>query len=454
VIFYSPQFILFFIAFVVGLRFFPQGPLRMWYVVAASYVFYAGWYPPYLVVLIGLSALGYWGGLLVERHPRLSAPVIVALFLPLVVFKYSGFLTENAERLFGVEIAFSPRWQLPLGISFITFTVISYVIDIRRGVLKARTKFHQVALFAAYFPHLVAGPILRGRELLPQLDRIRFTGGMVAFGSLLFAVGAAKKVVLADGLGPWIDALYASDIPLTAGQSLLAIYGFTAQIYLDFSGYTDMAIGLAAIIGVRLPRNFERPYLSASVRDFWRRWHMTLSRWLRDYIYIPFGGNRHGFTRMMMAIMATMLLGGLWHGAAWTFVIWGGAHGAAMVFEHVSGRIVSEPVLPIAVRRLIVLNFVAATWVLFRASDFDQVGMVFSGLGNTTDWAAFGSDAAWPLLLLAIAAATHRFDSLSRVRWLSRRLSAPVTITIAVVAVALATALAVGNPGTFIYFDF
>jgi len=428
--------------------------VRVWYVIVASYVFYAGWYPPYLVLLFGLSVLGYWGGLLVHARPSLAAPVIVTVLAPLVVFKYAGFLSDNAARLFGINMAFSPSWELPLGISFITFTIISYIVDIRRGVLIPRKAFRQVALFAAFFPHLVAGPILRGRELLPQLERIQITKGMVAFGSLLFAVGTIKKVVLADGIAPWVNTIYASDIPISLGQSLLAIYGFTAQIYLDFSGYTDMAIGIAVIVGVRLPRNFERPYLAASVRDFWRRWHMTLSRWLRDYIYIPLGGNRHGFSRMLMAIMATMVIGGLWHGAAWTFVIWGAAHGIAMVLEQISSRVIGLPTLPIAFRRFFVLNFIAGTWVLFRASSIDAVGMIFGGLGNATDWPAFFSDAAWPILLLTIAAISHPFDSISRVRWLSRRISSPVAITVAIVVIGLASALAVGNPGTFIYFDF
>ena len=452
-IFYAPEFLAFFVLFLLGLRFTPQGAVRTYYVLLASYVFYAWWYLPDLLLLIGLSLLGYAGALVLTKRPRLLPAIVVLLLAPLILFKYAGFIADNLERITGVAIPFHPTWGLPLGISFMTFTVISYVVDVRRGVLAPEPRYREVGLFAAFFPHLVAGPILRGSELLPQLRAIHFSTGMVPFGVLLFVVGAAKKVILADGIGPTIDAIYGSGLPLSSGQSLLAIYGFAAQIYLDFSGYTDMALGLAALIGVRLPRNFERPYLSGSVREFWRRWHMTLSRWLRDYVYIPLGGNRRGFVRMLAALFATMLLGGLWHGASWTFVLWGGLHGAVMAGEQLVRRFrIAAP--PLLVRRLLTLHFVVVAWVLFRARDLPHVGKVLTGLATPTDWPAFASSMAWPLALIAVAVLTHPIDTVARVRWLSRRLSTPMILTLAVVILSLCTALSIGNPGTFIYFDF
>ena len=453
-IFYAPAFLAFFFVFLVGLALVPQGAARTWYVLVASFVFYAWWYPPYLAILIGLSVLGYVGGLAVAARPRFLPALIVLLILPLAVFKYAGFLVANVEALLGVTIAFDASWALPLGISFMTFTVISYVVDVRRGILTPEPRFREVGLFAAFFPHLVAGPILRGRELLPQLRTIYISRGMLRFGALLFAVGAAKKVVLADGIAPTVDAIYGSTGPLNSGQALLALYGFTAQIYLDFSGYTDMALGLAAIIGVRLPRNFNRPYLAGSVREFWRCWHMTLSRWLRDYIYIPLGGNRHGFLRMLLALVITMLLGGLWHGASWTFVLWGGVHGSVMALEQVKRRLAPSWVLPSWLRRLLTLHFVALAWILFRAHDLPHVGKVLSGITAPTDWAAFASVTAWPLILVAVAAAVHPVDTAARVRLLSRRLPRGVLFTLVAATLMVCAALSIGNPGTFIYFDF
>jgi len=454
-IFYGIEFIIFFVVFLAGLSVFAKSAARSWYILVASYVFYGWWYPPYLVLLLGLSWLAFWGGLVINRQPRLLTLVVIALLLPLGFFKYAGFVIDNFIAVTGMEIGYRPDWALPLGISFITFTAIAYVIDIHRGVLTAEKTFRQVSLFIAFFPQLVAGPILRGRELMPQLANIRPRWRLLPFGLLLFAFGTVKKVILADGIGGWVDRIYASSEPLTMGQSLVAIYGFTVQIYCDFSGYTDMAIGLGAFLGVWLPRNFERPYLAASIRDFWRRWHMTLSRWLRDYLYIGLGGNRHGYDRMLMAVMATMLLGGLWHGASWTFVIWGGLHGVLITAEQLRVKLLPNMALPpLAIRRLWLLHFVAGAWILFRAQDLDAVAKIVNGLAVATDWAPFAQEMAWPLVLIAIAVLLHPFDSIARIRLISRKLPHAVTLTISIMALAICIALSIGNPGTFIYFDF
>ncbi|MBM3568740.1 MAG: MBOAT family protein [Alphaproteobacteria bacterium] len=454
-IFYSPTFLIFFLIFLAGLPFVGRGSLLKWYVLLSSWIFYAWWNPFYLPVLIVLSLLGYGGGLIVARHQGWTPAVIALLLLPLIGFKYAGFIVANIEEVFAIDIPFQPDWSLPLGVSFITFTVISYVVDIKRQALAPERTFGRVGLFAAFFPHLVAGPILRGRELLPQLRAIHISTAMVPFGLLLFSIGAAKKVILADGVAPWVDTIYASTTPLTAGQSLLAFYGFAVQIYADFSGYTDMALGLAAIIGVRLPRNFERPYLAASVREFWHRWHMTLSRWLRDYVYIPMGGNRRGYGRMLLALMATMLIGGLWHGASWAFVIWGGLHGAALVLEQLQRRYwPTMPTIPLFLRRLFVFHFVAFAWILFRARDLAHFEKIVDGLWIAPEWSAYASAVAWPACLILVALLVHPIDSVSRVRWLARAMPKPVVVTLAIVTMVLCAALSIGNPGTFIYFDF
>jgi alginate O-acetyltransferase complex protein AlgI len=454
-IFYGLEFIIFFVVFLAAFFAFPKGSARSWYVLVASYLFYGWWYPPYLVLLLGLSWLAFWGGLLIKRQPKYLPLIVIMLLLPLGFFKYASFVIDNFFMVSGIEVDYRPDWVLPLGISFITFTAIAYVVDVRRGVLAAEKTFRQVSLFIAFFPQLVAGPILRGRELMPQLANICPRWRMLPFGLLLFAFGTIKKVVLADGIGGWVDRIYASMEPLTMGESLVAIYGFSVQIYCDFSGYTDMAIGLGAFLGVWLPRNFERPYLATTIRDFWRCWHMTLSRWLRDYLYIWLGGNRHGFTRMLLAVMVTMLLGGLWHGASWTFVIWGGLHGLLIAIEQIRVKLLPNMALPpLVIRRLWLLHFIAGAWILFRAQDLDEAAKIINGLAVATNWASFAQEMAWPLVLISIAVLLHPFDSIARIRLISRKLPHPVTLTISIMALAICIALSIGNPGTFIYFDF
>jgi len=325
----------------------------------------------------------------------------------------------------------------------------------------ARSRIADTGLYIAFFPQLIAGPILRPSELIPQLPRIAFRRSMVAYAALLFTLGAVKKVVVADGIGPHVDAIYTMAGPISQPQALFALYGFTVQIYCDFSAYTDMALALAALLGVRLPRNFNRPYLAASVREFWRCWHMTLSRWLRDYLYFSLGGNRQGTVRMLAAVMATMLLGGLWHGAAWTFVLWGGAHGLYIIVENGWARMAQGRRFPLPTwaRRLVVLHLVAVAWVLFRAPGLDQVVMVYSGIlvpGGTgiNTYAGFAAGALWPLLLMAAFFLLHQFDTVARVRWVAAKLPAEVTVAGAFSVLAVCVALSVDNPNSFIYFDF
>lgn len=459
-LFHSATFIVFFFIFLACLPFF-RGVGKTYYVLVASYVFYAWWYPPYLSVIVGLTLLAHAGAILASRYPGTVPAIIVTLFLPLAVFKYTAFAVENVAAVMGWTAPAGFDWALPLGISFVTFTAVAYVLDVRGGRVMPRTRIADTGLYIAFFPQLIAGPILRPRELVPQLPRIAFQRSMVSYAALLFTLGAVKKVVVADGIAPHVDAIYALAGPISQPQALFALYGFTVQIYCDFSGYTDMALALAALLGVRLPRNFNRPYLAASVREFWRRWHMTLSRWLRDYLYFPLGGSRQGTGRMLAAVMVTMLLGGLWHGAAWTFVLWGGAHGLFIVVEHSWALIARgrEFPLPTWGRRLIVLHLVAAAWVLFRAPGLDQVAMVYSGLlgtgGTAIDvYAGFAAGALWPLLLIAAFFLLHPFDTIARVRWAAAKLTTEVAVAGAFAVLAVCVALSVDNPNSFIYFDF
>jgi D-alanyl-lipoteichoic acid acyltransferase DltB (MBOAT superfamily) len=313
------------------------------FMVAASFVFYSAWNTRYALLLAASIVGNQVMANVIHRAPNERARrtgVVVAVTANLAVlgwFKYAGFLSDTtASALDWIGIHWRPpvpNLLLPVGISFFTFQALSYVIDVSRKKVRP-TRFLDFAVYLSFFPHLVAGPIVRASEFLPQLrhprDPRRVDTGLAFW---LIAAGLFKKVVVASYLSTAADRVF--DFPHQHGglDALVGVYAYALQIYADFSGYTDMAIGLALLLGFRFPANFDAPYTATSLQDFWRRWHMTLSRWLRDYLYIPLGGNRGGRRRMYRNIMITMLLGGLWHGAAWTFVFWGALHGGGLVLE-------------------------------------------------------------------------------------------------------------------------
>jgi D-alanyl-lipoteichoic acid acyltransferase DltB (MBOAT superfamily) len=369
---------------------------RVWrpFILAVSYFFY-GWVDPrWVLLLVGSSIVNTFAAQVIARTPSdtvrkraLVAAIVFDVGL-LATFKYLGFFVDSAnDALNDVELGTPlPLMQvvLPIGISFFTFQAISYVVDVYRRDTKAAS-LGDVAILQAFFPHLVAGPIVRANELLPQLRTPRDPRAVLAGPALLLIAGGfVKKTVVADELARRVvDPVFNDPLGHSGPEALLAIYGFAGQIYCDFSGYTDMAIGLALLLGFKLPQNFDRPYTATSLRQFWRRWHMTLSRWLRDYFYIPLGGNRHGPRRTYRNLMATMLIGGLWHGAAWTFVIWGGIHGVALSGERALRARLGDRRIPPLVGWLVTFNVVCLAWVFFRAPDlataFDVLGRVGAG---------------------------------------------------------------------------
>src|SRR6476620_7021483 len=319
---------------------------RLWkpFILAASYLFYAAANPKFCLLIAEFTLGNQLAATLTVRAESERAKTLItagAVVLDLGVlafFKYYSFFVQDIEDLLdtahlGLGLPLMTI-ALPVGLSFFTFQAISYAVDVRRGLCD-RGKTIDVALYLSFFPHLVAGPIVRAREFLPQLASPRDPKDVaVGSGVFLIGLGLVKKVVIADLLARnLVDPVYAVPEAYGSADTLLAMYGYAAQIYCDFSGYTDIAIGLALLMGFIFPRNFDRPYSSRSFREFWRRWHMTLSRFLRDFLYIPLGGSRGGKLFTARNLMITMLLGGLWHGAAWTFVLWGALHGAALVFE-------------------------------------------------------------------------------------------------------------------------
>jgi D-alanyl-lipoteichoic acid acyltransferase DltB (MBOAT superfamily) len=288
-------------------------------------------------------------------------------------FKYSGFAIENAAELLGLPPA---TWSvvLPVGISFYTFTQIAFLVDTYNGRVHRQAGFIEYALFVTYFPHLIAGPILHHAEMIPQFLRkqtAQFSIDNVSIGAAIFVMGLAKKILIADGIAPYADAVFGAKGAISFGDAWIGTLAYTLQLYFDFSGYCDMAIGLSRMFNIDLPLNFYSPYKAASIIEFWRRWHMTLSRFLRDYLYIPLGGNRRGATRRNINLMVTMALGGLWHGAAWTFIIWGVLHGVFLLINHVFRRaapkwLTTVPGFPVFAR-LLTFGCVAVAWVFFRA---------------------------------------------------------------------------------------
>jgi len=343
------------------------------WLLAGSLLFYASWEIRYLPLLLGSIALNYALGKTLRRRPQRRWLVLgVALNLGLLGFyKYADFFLGEVNALAGTTFPLVGV-ILPLGLSFITFQQVAYLVDSYRGQSSGEDGWLRYALFVTFFPQLVAGPIVQHRDIIPQFDTLaRPTSGLpqgFATGLFIFCVGLFKKVVIADSIAPWADRAFADAAALGCFDAWTAALAYTLQIYFDFSAYSDMAIGLGLLFGLRIPLNFLSPYQAVTISDFWRRWHMTLGRFLRDYLYIPLGGNRRRLPRTLAALTVTMLLGGLWHGAAWTFVAWGGLHGAYLAIYHLWRRV--DWRLPRAVAWGLTFIAVVFAWVLFRADSF------------------------------------------------------------------------------------
>ena len=381
-LFNTPQFFLF-LAVVLILFYAAPRAWRKYILLAASYFFYMSFIPKFILLLISLTAINYTAARWISRtqspHARRVALVVslTANLGLLGFFKYYNFFAANIAHLFHrPENAFALSIILPLGISFHTFQSMSYVIDVYRKEQEPITNPIDYALFISFFPQLVAGPIVRAREFFGDLYHWRRpSSDDVLRALLLLFLGLAKKVVMADQFAQIANG-YFQDVSKQPGMTAAwsAVIAFGIQIYFDFSGYTDMAIGMAKLLGFHFPVNFRRPYLASSITDFWHRWHISLSRWLRDYLYIPLGGNRHGRLETYRNLMLTMLLGGLWHGASWNFVVWGGYHGALLSFERMFRRKTNpEPArwtVLYPLQAIITFGLVMIGWVFFRAANF------------------------------------------------------------------------------------
>jgi alginate O-acetyltransferase complex protein AlgI len=365
-----------------------------------SLFFYAWWNPVYVLLLLGSILFNYLVGYALAggadlgstRRKGLLAIGVTGDLALLAYFKYANFFVDTFNTSLGANVQLASI-MLPLGISFFTFTQIAFLVDAAGGKAK-EFDFVHYCLFVTYFPHLIAGPVLHHKEMMPQFGQsttYRFSFEFLTVGLTIFALGLFKKVVLADGVAPYAGPIFAAAAQgeeMGLFQAWGGALAYTLQLYFDFSGYSDMAIGLSYMIGVRLPLNFNSPYKATSIAEFWRRWHMTLSRFLRDYLYIPLGGNQKGPARRYINLMTTMLLGGLWHGAGWTFVIWGGLHGLALVahqaWQGMRTRMGQDLGKTTLIGRMTgtALTFlvVVVGWVFFRATTFESAMTIVRGM--------------------------------------------------------------------------
>jgi alginate O-acetyltransferase complex protein AlgI len=424
------------LAFAAARRHSPRAGILV--LAGASLFFYGAWRPVYLLLLLASVAVNFGLGLRMEDPLRRRAigAFGVALNLALLCyFKYTNFILDSVNALTGAPLPFV-NIILPLGISFFTFQQIAYLVDVMRGA-KVERDIVSYTLFVSFFPHLIAGPLVHHAEMIPQFKRGR-TGRssvLAARGLAIFAAGLFKKVLIADNLAQFVSPVFAhldAGGGVTTSWAWLATSAYTLQIYFDFSGYSDMAVGLALLFGIRLPVNFRSPYKATSIIDFWRRWHITLSRFLRDYLYIPLGGNRLGEQRRYLNLLVTMLLGGLWHGAGWTFLIWGGLHGLYLCVNHLWHAWRGSRTSGLFVKSIswaITFAAVVLAWVFFRAKTVEGAWQMLSSL--------FGFEAG---------SSAYASSGILRLMDLPLLVGEPLLLTIGGGAVALALAIALGLP--------
>lgn len=374
-------------------------PKNRWAVLLiASYYFYMSWNIKYALLILFATVVSFFGAILIEKADRDKNKKIAlgmatfTLISVLIAYKYLGFLFDILNSIlscFTIRISdiHLIHFILPVGISFYTFQTLSYVIDVYRGDVKAEHDFGKYATFVSFFPQLVAGPIERTNSLMPQLKKYGpFNEKKALEGIILMIVGYYKKIVVADTLSLYVDNVYNTPFEHNGGSLLLATFFFSIQIYCDFSGYSDIAIGTAKLFGIELSTNFNSPYFAKSIKEFWSRWHISLSKWFRDYVYIPLGGNRTSRFRTSINVLFTFLLSGLWHGANWTFVLWGGCHGIAQVIENYIPKPSEKHSILNSLRRILTYLFCMLAWVFFRANSITEsiyiLSNMFSGIAN------------------------------------------------------------------------
>jgi alginate O-acetyltransferase complex protein AlgI len=476
VVFSSVVFIFAFMPVFYGLYYLVPFQYRSWIIVVLSYSFYGWWRIDFLGLLILVTFSNYYFG----NRIRLSADqrgrrfwLALAIILDLSVlgyFKYWNFFVDSLADLVNGGQQFPMLWAqviLPIGISFYVFQAISYVMDVYRGDALTAKRLIDFAAFKAMFPQLVAGPVIRYKDIEEQFTKREMSWSLFGYGALRFMSGLAKKVIIADSVAPIADAVFAAPNP-TMAEAWLGTVAYAIQLYFDFSAYSSMAIGLALMMGFRFVENFRFPYISRSITEFWRRWHISLSSWLRDYLYIPLGGNRKGVGRTYFNLMLTMILGGFWHGANWTFLLWGLLHGSLLALERAAGVSAAAP-RPFWAWPL-TIGIVLVGWVLFRAPELSVALDVYAGMlglqgfGIRTSIAWQISHMAVFFLVVGVALALlerplNRLFGLEAISEpLVKEQLGPVplvgTLTVVFLGVVAITKLLADNDSPFLYFQF
>ena len=465
-LFHSYTFLAFLIV-VIGLVAAAPQRWRRYILLAGSYAFYASWNSKYALLIAFSTLVDYYAANRIKRAPtQRTRKAFLVLSLAtnlslLGIFKYYNFFAFSLREYLSLQVPIH-ELLLPVGISFYTFQSMSYTIDVYRRKIDTAKDLVDFALFVSFFPQLVAGPIVRAAEFLPQLARpLLFQPDSVRLGLKLFLFGLFKKVVVADNLAIFVDSVHANPSAFSAGDLWVSAYAFAFQIYYDFSGYSDMAIGLARIFGFKFPENFHRPYCARNVSEFWRRWHISLSSWLRDYLYIPLGGSRGGTIKTARNLMITMVLGGLWHGANWTFLAWGFLHGLFLGVHRIftqsfanyprAGRLMASPVMtPIFV--LLTFHCWTLSMVLFRASTITAGNSMLARMFFPGD--AFAVS-AWSTLALCVVLYMLQISQ-ERRDLLAQFDSFPMALRITILVVGFWAMILLKPEGTepFLYFQF
>lgn len=439
------------------------------WLVLSSLFFYSWWNPIYLPLIVGSMLFNFWLGSRLSGLAKAAAVdgrstsrltlalgVLVNLSA-LAYFKYADFFIENTNLVFNTQWS-ALNLVLPLAISFFTFQQIAFLVDSHRHEMR-ELNFLNYAVFVSFFPQLIAGPIVHHREMMPQFASLRTKivhYPNIAAGLVIFSTGLFKKVVIADSFAPWATAGFDGGQVLGVVEGWVTSLSYTFQLYFDFSGYSDMAIGLALLFNIRLPFNFNSPYQSRNIQEFWRRWHMTLSRFLRDYLYVPLGGNRKGNGRTYLNLMATFVLGGLWHGAAWTFVFWGFLHGLALACHRFWGQLGFA--MPRVAAWALTFLFVNVAWVFFRAEQWSDATRVLSGMFGLAGWRQQGLSPSQPVdetVLLSLVAGFGIcifLSNMNRVR--DMRVRFHQTLLAALMFAAAVIVGAETSSEVFLYFNF
>lgn len=445
-VFSSFQFIIFFLIFIFLIYFFSN--YQRLIIIISSLIFYAYWKPIYVIIILYLIILSY---LFIKKNFSLKFSIPI-LLLPLIYFKYSNFIFDILNISESSILKFESK--MPLGISFITFTVIALVVDIKKKIFIEKIKLNQVSEFILYFPQLIAGPILRANELIPLLkEKIILKQENIKFGILLFLIGFVKKVFFADSIANIIDPIFLTPGDFDNKYILVASLLFPIQIYFDFSGYVDMALGISKILGIQLPINFDAPYLSKSLTDFWRKWHITLSSWFRDYLFIPIGGSRSGIIRTNLNLIITMTIAGLWHGASWNFVLWGFMHGFILSLEKINIikkiRFYLPSFISIFINCFIVFNL----WIVFRITDFNNLFLFINKL-YSFQLIIFDKNIIYSLLLLVLSIYLQKYDNQAFLANLSKKINF-ISLIVCLLSILISGFLInLGTSENFIYFDF